>query len=383
MECPCPAAAEAPIWSLLERHSWAKRQRADMTAEETAFVEAALCNAPDEACAKVEEVRAMLARRPGLVRSAGAAALAAAFVGSHTDALVELLVAKGARFEHDPERWSPLHHAAEEICRQEQPAIGRFRLVFECGLASATAIAVPAPYRGKPGSRSLLHIAAFFGQPQFAELLLDHGAAAVVECQLGRTGPTALQLATQMHHWRERREQVAQLLLSRGAYYDIFSACARNDGERLQELLRTDGDAARQRTGQGETPLHWAARCGSLRCARRLLDAGASVNAAANNGKTPLHLAAGPLNVVAGRPLPDTTETVRLLIDKGAAVDASDEHARSPLHDAAAQGYGDNAEALLTAGANPRHRNVRGRTPLDVARKGAAYLRQRGRLGRW
>lgn len=377
MEQASNGAAETRIWSLLERYAWTKRQRADMTPEEIAFVEAAMRDAPGEACASVEEVRALLTRRPELIRSAGAAALTAAFVGTHTDALVDFLVANGARLEHGPERWTPLHQAAEEICRQARPAIDRFRIVFEHGLAAATAVAVKAPYRGTPGNRSLLHIVAFFGHPKLAELLLKHGAAAVVERPLGRAGPTALQLATQMHHWRERREHTAQLLLAGGAYYDIFSASARNDSERLGELLRADAAAAQQRNGQGETPLHWAAWCGALECARQLLDAGAYINAAADNGKTPLHLAAGPLNAPPGRPRPDNTEMVRLLLGNGAAVDASDNHARSPLHHAAYQGYSNAAEALLDAGANPRFRNTRGKTPLEVARRGAAHLRRR------
>ena len=381
MERPSPGAAEARLWNLLERHSWTKRRRADMTTGEVAFVEAAMQDEPDGHDKNVEEVQTLLAKHPGLIHSAGAAALTAAFVGTHTDPLVGFLVAEGARFEHDTERWSPLHHAAHDICREARPEIARFAAVFEHGLAAATAIGVNPPYRGTPGYRSLLHIAALFGHTKLAELLLNHGAAAVVERKLGRIGPTALQLAVQMHHWRERREQTAQLLLARGAYYDIFSACARNDRERLRELLDADDDAARQRNGQGETPLHWAAWCGALGCAQQLLDAGARVNAAANSGKTPLHLAAGPLNTRVDWPRPDNTKVVRLLLGNGAAVDASDNHGRSPLHHATYQGYGDVAEALLAAGADPAHRNVRGKTPIDVARKGAAHLRQRTRLG--
>ena len=379
---PCPETPEARIWKLLERYVWLKQRRADtLTTEETAFVEAAMRDAPDETGTNVEEIRTMLANRPRLIRSVGGAALAAAFVGANTDAVVALLVAEGARFEHDPQWWSPLHQAADEICRQERPTIDRFRTVFEHGLAAATAIAVKPPYRGISGNRSLLHIVGFFGHPKLAELLLKHGAAAVAERPLGRDGPTALQLATRMHHWRERREQTAQMLLAGGAYYDVFSACARNDGERLAELLRADSDAAQQRNGQEETPLHWAAWCGARECAEQLLKAGARVNAAANNGKTPLHLAAGPLNVPPGQPRPDNIEVVRLLLGNGAAVDASDDHARSPLHHAAYQGYSEAAEALLAAGANTRLRNVRGKTPLEVARRGAAHLRRRKRRG--
>ena len=375
------AAAKAHFWTLLERHRWVRRRRADMTAEEVAFVEAAMQETSSGACAAIDHVDALLAERPALIRSVGDTALTAAFVGTHTDALVAHLVAKGACFECDSRQWSPLHHAAQEIARHAEPEFARFHTVFQHGVAAATAIAVNAPHRGTSGNRSLLHITAFYGHTELTALLLDHGATAVKERNLGRTGPTALQLATRMHHWRERRERTAQVLLAHGARYDIFSACARNDGERLRELLRQDGDGARQRNGQGETPLHWAAWCGSVECAEQLLGAGAHVNAATNNGKTPLHFAAGPLDAPVDRPRPDNIEVVRVLAANGAALDASDHHARTPLHHAAFQGYGRVAEALLEAGANPSHRNTRGKTALEMARKGAMYLRQRAQQG--
>ena len=383
MRQPDARAAKARIWRLVERHRWAAQRRAELTAEQVAFVEAAMHDAPSGLCANVDHIDALLTERPALGGAPANTALTVAFIGANgaqTDALVALLVAKGARFECDQRRWSPLHHAAQQFAKEAWTGIARFDTVFQQGLATAAAIAVNAPHPGAPGHRSLLHIAAFHGHRELAELLLRHGAAAVLECKLGRTGPTALQLATQMGNWRARRERAAQVLLAHGAHYDVFSACARNDGQRVRELLRGDGDAARQRTGAGETPLHWAAWCGAAECTQLLLDAGARVNAAANNGRTPLHYAAGPLNVPVDRPQPDNTEVVRLLAASGAALDAGDNRARTPLHYAAFQGYGAAADVLLAAGANPNHRNVRGKTPLDVARKGAAHLRPGGGL---
>lgn len=332
---------------------------------------------PSGLCATVDQVDTLLAENPALIGSVGNTALTAAFVGTRTDALVAHLVAKGARFEYDSGRWSPPHHAAQQIAREARPDFARFHTVFAHRLADAAAIGVNAPHRGTPGHRSLLHITAFHGHPELTELLLNHGAATVLERQLGGTGLTALQLATGMNHRRERRERTAQALLAHGAHYDIFSACARNDSDRLRELLRAGGDGVRERNGQGETPLHWAAWCGAVDCAEQLLRTGAHVNATANNGKTPLHLAAGPLDAPADRPRPDNIDVVRLLAANGAALDAGDHHARTPLHHAAFQGYGRVAEALLAAGANPSHRNTRGKTALEVARKGAMYLRQR------
>ena len=412
------AAVRAIVWNLLERHRWTTRGRSRMTAAEVAFVEAAMQDfrgvLPRPT---VDELEARLAADPGLLRTAGNAALTAAFVGRDTDDLVRFLVAKGARLEYGHNDWSPLHCAAHEISRHlldptaikrrraatrvnaghrapnaparpadhaanrkpkraSPPHIARFQTVFKAGLASAAQIAVQPPHRGTLGYRSLLHVTSFFGHRELTELLLDHGAQDVLEHKIGRNGHTALQCATEMHHWRDQRDRTAEALVARGAYYDIFSACARNDCHRLRQLLRDRG-AVDQRNGRAETPLHWAAWCCSAQCVEQLLGAGANVNAAAVNGKTPLHLAAGPLDAPEGWPRPNNTAVVDILIRHGAALDASDARGRTPLHHAAFRGYSEAAELLLGAGANATHRNGRGKTAFEIARKGAKHLRRR------
>lgn len=62
--------------------------------------------------------------------------------------------------------------------------------------------------------------------------------------------------------------------------------------ERLGELLRLDGAVAEQSKAY-RTALHAAAEEGDLRAARMLVEAGADVNARMDDGKTPLHCAAG------------------------------------------------------------------------------------------
>ena len=427
MPIPSATAVKAVIWDLLERHRWTARGHREMTATEAAFVEAAMHDFRGGLAQPTgHELEARLAAEPGLMRTAGNAALTAAFVGRDTDDLVALLVAKGARFEYDRNEWSPLHSAAHEISRHlavpaeitkrnaatpggaasstanvppaDHPAtpkhqgatrpdaadgatsatsrIARFQTVFEAELAGAAEIAARPLHRGTVGHRSLLHVASFFGHWELAELLLDHGAHAVLERRIGRNGHTALQCATEMHYWRERRERTAEALLGRGAYYDIFSACARNDSHRLRQLLRQRG-AVDERNKQGETPLHWAAWCCASQCVELLLAAGANVNATAVNGKTPLHLAAGPLDAPEGWPRPDNPAVVDMLIRHGAAVDAGDSRGRTPLHHAAFRGYSQAAERLLEAGADATQRNRRGKTAFDIARKGAKHLRGR------
>jgi len=73
------------------------------------------------------------------------------------------------------------------------------------------------------------------------------------------------------------------------------------------------------------TPLHDAVRTGSEDTVRRLIDAGADVNAVDEDGRTPLHDAART----------SSGYTIRKLIDAGADVNAVDKDGRTPLHDAA------------------------------------------------
>ncbi|CAI5470399.1 unnamed protein product [Closterium sp. Yama58-4] len=94
----------------------------------------------------------------------------------------------------------------------------------------------------------------------------------------------------------------------------------------------------------GETPLHIAAKCGSARSVKALLEGGAAANAAASNRATPLHLAVwAALNTAdvaadcnaggasAGTGQPTILEVVELLLKHGADVAAQDKDGNSPL----------------------------------------------------
>ena len=95
--------------------------------------------------------------------------------------------------------------------------------------------------------------------------------------------------------------------------------------------------------------------------AQAIAAAGASVNAAAYDGRTPLHLAA------AGGHL----SLVRHIIAGGGQPHARDRWGRTPLADAVAEGHSDVEEALRLAGsARPETRAAPKRPALLFLRRG-------------
>ena len=110
-----------------------------------------------------------------------------------------------------------------------------------------------------------------------------------------------------------------------------------------------------------------AARGGDLKQVEQLIAAGANVNVREtrrpNVGRTPLHYAAGQYND-AGPGL--HLEVARLLLGKGADVNAAAEGGYTPLHVASGLGHLEMAELLLSQGANPNAKDRRG-PPLMAA----------------
>ena len=119
---------------------------------------------------------------------------------------------------------------------------------------------------------------------------------------------------------------------------ELLVASQRGDLKKVKALIAAGADVKLADPGpreKGRTALHWAAggteynRNGKhLDVARLLLAHGADVNAKADGGYTPLHVAAG-LNQV---------DIVRWLLDNGADVDAKDRRA-TPLEAAVLQGH--------------------------------------------
>lgn len=360
------------IWQGHDRLGWSQRRRADMSSREQEFVEAAMGDwVRQDLVASLPRLQAMADEDPSLIDTAGPAALARALYWKKGDPIVRFLLEKGARIDHQPGIFGPLHEA---VWQNQTKSV---RMLLEGGEVDAAQIAVAAPHDGLSSHRSLLHISASFGFVEMTDLLLQHGGADSIEARLDETGETALQRAV-TSYWpksdpfaerdpngvpgHRSGEEVAALLLEYGAFYDIHSASALNDVERIEELLASDPTLLSAQVGSGYTPLHWAARKGGPESVRSLLNAGGHVNADSSSDTTPLHVAAG-------------VEVTSLLIERGADVNAQDAKGRTPLFLACQGGFDAKAEYLIVLGAQTSIGNSKGKLPLEVAAKNCLYMK--------
>jgi ankyrin repeat protein len=140
---------------------------------------------------------------------------------------------------------------------------------------------------------------------------------------------------------------------------DVFEAAALGRLDRLDAALLADPALAAAYSPDGFTPLHLAAFFGKTEAVRRLLDAGAPVDAYTRNdlANQPLHAAA------AGR----HAEICRALLAAGADVNATQHGGFTPLHEAAQGGDDELVELFLSAGADPSVAVEAGGTPADLA----------------
>lgn len=157
------------------------------------------------------------------------------------------------------------------------------------------------------------------------------------------------------------KQDVARLLVERGAPVSFGEACALGDEARVRELLAADPTALRSRTADGFPGLGLAIFFGHGELARWLIEQGADVNAPAENPQrvAPLHAAAAVRD----------RETMRLLLERGADANAKQQHDYTPLHGAASRGDVEMAELLLAHGAQRDALTADGMTPAAVARK--------------
>jgi ankyrin repeat protein len=221
-------------------------------------------------------------------------------------------------------------------------------------------IAAGADVRALPGDdardqRTLAMLAALLPDLRVLRALLEHG----IDINHAHAGLSPLLAATR-DSWQGRLDAVG-MLLANGA-----------------DAGFSDGD--------GNTPLHHAARSSDPGVVAALLDAGAALDAVNHDGLSPLAMACAVANwrvarlllergaapaPVAGQPAllaasagDDDAAGVGLLLRHKAKVDARDAQQRSALMLACQAGNPEIVEALLVAGADCNARDATGMTPL-------------------
>ena len=318
----------------------------------------------------VEQMEEILAADPRVLDRIGTHLMQVVVGMKGCGPAVTFLLDNGVPYEFDETAYNTLHEAAWG------GMYDTLKAVFESGAADATGVSVLKPHVGWPDNISLMYWAAVGGYVDCAKLLIEYGVGVHHELPIkgnGERGTTSLQEAVAPSHWGKDpsrladRLAVARILIKDGAYYDVYSACALNDTARLRELIDEDPEVVDATDDYAMTPLHWAARAGSMQCAEMLLERSALVNPLNKARRTPLQLAAET----------DQADMIRLLAQHHADLNTQDRKGRTPLHRATYEGCVDAAEALLEVGADPTVLNKNGKTAFEIARKDAKYFKTR------
>jgi ankyrin repeat protein len=169
-------------------------------------------------------------------------------------------------------------------------------------------------------------------------------------------GP-ATPILTAIYHGKN---DLARLLVERGAPVSFAEACALGDLERVEQQLAADPNALHVSSSDGYPPLGLAIFFHHPDIARLLIERGANVNTPAANAQrvAPVHAAAAACDHA----------TMRLLLQAGADPNAHQQLDYTPMHGAASRGDVEMAKLLLEHGAGRNPKATDGQTPADAAR---------------
>ena len=162
-----------------------------------------------------------------------------------------------------------------------------------------------------------------------------------------------------MHAYYRGRKDIAEVILNSRPDLDIFESVAAGREDSVATILARDASQANSWSGDGFTPLHFAAFFNQPAIARELIGGGADAAAVSMNPMevTPLHSAAAA----------HATEIVRMLVESGATVNARQHGGWTALHAAADNGDEEMVKILLQHGADPLAQNDDGKTPAQIA----------------
>lgn len=158
-----------------------------------------------------------------------------------------------------------------------------------------------------------------------------------------------------------QKHDVAHVLIEAGAPLDVFEAAATGQVEKLRALLDKNPLLVNAVGADGFSPLGLSAFFGRDEVAAELLARGADVNAVSQNNMrvAPLHSA------VAGH----HARLAEALVKAGAEVNAAQQDGFTPLMGAAQNGNLALVEFLLEHGANVSAVTADGRTALSIAQE--------------
>ena len=139
----------------------------------------------------------------------------------------------------------------------------------------------------------------------------------------------------------------------------LHFAASNGQVEIFNYLLENGADLYRSACGQ--TTLHLAAKCGSSKICKLIVEVhkGLDINNKDYNGNTPIHFAVEESQL----------ETVKYLFDKGGDLNSDDDEEDTPLHAAARFGNTEVVEFILEKVVDKNPTNKNGDTPLNEAAK--------------
>ncbi|TFB02620.1 Ankyrin-3 [Trichoderma ghanense] len=213
-----------------------------------------------------------------------------------------------------------------------------------------------------------IHLAVIYGKTQLLEHVLEDPTT--IGDLADNRSRTPLHLAVE-----KKSSQAVGVLLKAGAHVNVQDRDGSTplhmavEQESITEMLIKSRAGVNYTDIEGRTALFLAAEKGSTAVAALLVKNDADIAIAANDKRTPLHMAVQHKAIV------------QLLLAQGANVGAADVEGRTPLCLAAADGAADVAAWLIVRGANVKTAAKDGRTALHVAvnhTKIAEMLLERG-----